>query len=320
MSRAALTQVPPAKVLQASFLLLKLVFAPVALVVLIWLFVADEVVARLVPPGALIVVAIALNEVALILIALRMRGTFGCLSIRISPLAALRIHLQSLLYFITIPGSVGMEFARYAKVRTILPETSRADLGIAVVADRVLGLIAACVLSLALFPFVDRAISISAGNELLLAVAIGVLIAGVGVALAHRAGLFRFLAPAMIQIARRPREVAVLLMLSVAGQAAMVCAIYLAGLSVGISLPGANVAFGVSAAMLSMVIPFTIAGIGPVEATGVGLLMLLGAQGSDALILVTFGFAGRLLGALQGAIWEIVEGAALLRGSFRGKD
>ena len=68
---------------------------------------------------------------------------------------SLRIATQSQFYFFFVPISASNEVARYLKIKAIRPETELHTLVIALVLDRVLGLLACVAIALATLPFLE---------------------------------------------------------------------------------------------------------------------------------------------------------------------
>ena len=62
--------------------------------------------------------------------------------------------------------------------------------------------------------------------------------------------------------------------------------------------------------MLLVAIPVSLAGLGPAEAGTAILFMALGYEASIAIVAGALPYLARLIGALEGGIWEIVEGGA----------
>ena len=84
--------------------------------------------------------AVLLNQLALYAAAWRLQATLAAFGVSIRRGQAMRIHLQSLFYFFFVPMSVGLEIARFLKVRDIDPTVSAKRLLFALLFDRVLGL------------------------------------------------------------------------------------------------------------------------------------------------------------------------------------
>ena len=84
--------------------------------------------------------------------------------------------------------------------------------------------------------------------------------------------------------------------------------IYLFAKSLGITVGVTETIFAVNASMLLMIIPFTILGAGPVEASAVAIFIFLGLNLNDSIIMASLGYLARIIGAFQGAVWEIIDG------------
>ena len=73
--------------------------------------------------------AIILNQAALVLFAWRLGMLTGIYGMILRPITAFKIHIQSVFYQVFGPMSVGMELARFVKVRSLhLGTTARSSL------------------------------------------------------------------------------------------------------------------------------------------------------------------------------------------------
>lgn len=291
-------------------LLLKVVGAPIG-VVLLCSWLADEAaLSGIGDASALLFLALLVNQVALSLFALRMQRVLRVFGIGIGPVDAHRIHFQSLFYYFFVPMSVGLEIARYLKIRRVVPDLRQADLIAALLSDRLLGVLVAGTVVLASLPFVrlQRLETIAVNLGWLMAAAVTVAIGGVALLAVWRLGLFSQLIEAWRVTRGRWNHLGRAFLVGTLMQGAMGLTVYLGGTAFGIDvgLPGAL--FAVAAGTFAMFIPVSVLGIGPAEAVGVATFVLVGLPVSDAAFLASIAYAAKLIGALQGGGWEAVDG------------
>lgn len=255
-----------------------------------------------------VLLALVLNQAALYAAALRLRGTLAAFDIRLNPRQALSIHLRSLFYFFFVPMSVGYEITRYLAVRRIDPNATVKRILFALLMDRVLGLFAALFAVAILAPLVLPVIPWPTLDPLWL------------LPLAAVAGIIAAFMVAQGTLGRRVREVIralgrsgprligpALLSLTVL---ALVCASVIAfAEGSGLSLGWATVSFALSASLLGMAVPLSLLGVTLGEAAGAGTLAALGLSSGAAVLLASVAYSGRLLGAMQGAVIELLGDA-----------
>jgi len=256
--------------------------------------------------------AVLLNQAALFAAALRLRATLAAFRVQLTPAQALAIHLRSLFYFFFVPLSVGLEVSRYLDIRRIDPAVPAKTLLLALLLDRVLGLLAAVAALLGLAYVVLPAsfwaaldASWLAGGSMV-ALAVGGLVLlrrrwrerTVELLRALKVGSIRLLVPVLLSLLAL----------------ALVCgSVYAVAVASGWSAGFAQISFALSASLLGMALPLSLFGATLGEPTGVGVMALLGLTPALAVVLVSLAYVGRLLGAVQGAAIELHGGVRALR-------
>lgn len=250
--------------------------------------------------------ALAANQIALVIFAARMRFLLKLWNVRIGWIAAIRIHFQSLFYFVAVPMTVGMEISRFIKIRAVDPSVSKAALAVALLVDRVIGALAALAVALlclpglkfgAAPPIAPRWLWVGLATALVMAL----------IALAWPASRRQLSKVWAVTLGRRKGLLAALA-LGLVMNVVFGFAIELAAISLGVKISFLDTLFAVSGAMLLIAIPASFAGLGPADAGAAGLLMLLGYDVRSAVIVGVLPYAGRLIAAAQGGAWEFFDG------------
>jgi uncharacterized membrane protein YbhN (UPF0104 family) len=298
----------------------KLFVVPVGLLVLAAELVNDPRLGLVSMDPWAIAAALAINQVALTLFAVRMQTALAVFGVPLALAHALRVHLQSMFYFFVLPMTVGLEVSRFTKIRNLPGErVDAAALTYALLADRVVGALAASVLAVALLPFVEfvglvrwggaaswlwwGAAGIGGAALLLLHGRIRAHLKGVmELCLSGRRGLWAALIVAMVT------------------HCCFAFAVHLAARGANVEITYLQTLFTVSAAMIFVVIPISFAGVSPVEAAGLGVLVGLGIPVEQAAIVVLMSYLAKLLAAFEGGAWEVYEGGAHLSRLLGGKD
>jgi hypothetical protein len=265
---------------------------------------------HLAPVG--LVAAVLLNQAALFAAALRLRATLAAFGVRLSAAQAMAIHLRSLFYFFFVPLSVGLEVSRYLDIRRIDADVPAKTLVLVLLLDRVLGLVAA-VAALAAFASLVLPASVWARVDAgWLALGAAAVLAGAGLVLLRRpwqeraADLLRVLKAGSVRLL-------VPVLLSLLALALVCASVYVVAATSGWAAGFAEIAFALSASLLGMALPLSLLGVTVGEATGVGVMALLGLAPALAVMLVSLAYVGRLLGAVQGAALELHGGVRVLR-------
>jgi uncharacterized membrane protein YbhN (UPF0104 family) len=264
------------------------------------------------PDARSLIGALLLNQLALYAAACRLQATLAAFGVHIRRGQAMRIHLQSLFYFFFVPMSVGLEIARFIKVRDIDPGVPAKRLLFALLLDRVLGLVAAVALVAALLPVVMP----NALHQLWHPGWFSFLVAGTLLLVA----VFWFHAPfrqrlvdAVAATAQVGRSLPLLIALSLAALLLVCASVYLIALGAKVDVGPAALTFALSASLLGMLLPVSLLGATLGEAAGAGLFALLGLNAAAALLLVSAAYGGRLIGAMQGGIIELwIDGNPLV--------
>jgi uncharacterized membrane protein YbhN (UPF0104 family) len=284
---------------------LRLVLVPVAL---IWLLAAVSGIewshAVIAVPTAL-VLALIVNQIALAVFAVRMQLTLRLCGIEIGWLTAQRIHLQSMFYFFVLPMTVGLEVARFVKIREQRPEASKANLTIALVLDRLVGAGSALALAIICLPFVkiDLPWRVSTVNLGLAFGAVGALVT----VLLLWPRLRRWLVEMFDMTRGRRLGFTLLLVLSMGMHVIFAWGVKFGANSLGLAIGFVDTVFAIAGSMLLFAIPIAVAGAGPAEAGAAALFLLLGYDPKIAVTAGILPYLARLIGALEGGAWEAAE-------------
>jgi len=294
-------------------LVVRLVAVPAALV--IGWFLARSQGLELRPTGGvhLLLAALAVNQLAIVIIGWRMGVGLRLFRIDVRMRDAIRIATQSQFYFFFVPVSASNEVARYIKIKAIRPDTSMHELVVSLLLDRVLGLLACIVIAAVVFPFVGldamSGASIAPGKIMAVAAMIGI----VALLVMWRLGWLRRLGDALRATRGRralivPASLLVLLM-----QSMTILSVWFAAKWLGLDAGLAVLAFGISVGTLGQIVPITFAGAGPAEVAGAAAFIALGAPPVEAAALAAIIYMTRLMAAVEGGVWEMLEGLRSLR-------
>lgn len=293
-------------------LAIKLLLVPAGLIALAASLLDDPRFPHLSIGPLPILAALALNQVALLLFAIRMKAVMGAFGVPVSVPQSLRIHLQSMFYFFALPMTVGLEVARFAKIKRLLGDRAdNAGLSYALLADRMVGALAAVLVAAALLPFVgvpvlklERAIPGWVAAGLGACVLVGGYVA--------RSALRRHLEQAL-DLARKGRgALAAALAVALVTHVTFILGVQVAAAGMGLGIATAQTLFAISAAMLFVVIPVSFAGVSPVEAACAALLVGLGVPIEAAAVLALIAYLAKLVAAFEGGAWEMLEGGGQL--------
>jgi len=259
----------------------------------------------------LIALALLVNQMALSLFALRMKMVLGIFGIPISGLQSLRIHLQSIFYYFIFPMTIGLEAARFAKIKAIVGNQGDAfALGGGLVADRLVGAVAALLTSIVLIPFMEPQVvrSWEVNPTFVMLASLGGLLL-----LALIYPKTRFHLGEVVGLLRRGRRVLWLSMLaSLLTNLVFAFGVYLGAMAANLDISFAQTLFVISASMLFVVIPVSLAGASPVEAASMGVLLGIEIPMDQAIVFVVISYVAKLIAAFEGGGWEIYEGLAHL--------
>jgi uncharacterized membrane protein YbhN (UPF0104 family) len=107
---------------------------------------------------------------------------------------------------------------------------------------------------------------------------------------------------------RRRLHVLILFAFSMFMHALFAWGIQLAGIGLGLPLTFINTLFAVAGGMLLVVIPVSLAGIGPAEAGAAALFLATGYASPVALMAGTLPYLARVVGGIEGGLWELLQG------------
>lgn len=294
-----------------GILAIKLIGAPAGIIWLISKLLADPHVGYANIDPWLLAAALVVNQVALMVFAIRMRWVLITFSIFLTLRETIRIHLQSMFYFFVLPMTVGLEAARFAKIKKAAMgnPVQSATLGIALLTDRLIGAFAALLISLALWPFVRFHIPAKWQIDAPLVL---ILITGLIIALAFL--LYRYRRSLMNMLAQWQGHFAALLkafIVSLTVHVLFCLGIFLAARSISIPIELHQALFVISAAMLFVVLPISFAGAGPIEVANIAMLLALGMSMEQAVAFTLLSYLARLVAAFEGGVWEIWEGGVM---------
>lgn len=299
---------------QYAILVVKLIGVPAGLIYLFISVVNDPHIGSLTMDAPLLIMAFMVNQLALTLFSLRMQLILSAFSISVPMLQSMRVNLQSMFYYFALPATVGLELARYAKIRT-LPGNKTigvATLGTALVTDRFVGALISVVISLLCLPFIGLSLPIGLSNGIPAIWLIAALIVFTGI-LAFTCYHYSAVLTTSLRIIKNIYPgLAKGLLAGCVVQLLFCTGIFLAALAIGIPVRLVEAIFLVSASMLFIVLPISFIGAGPIEVATAGLGLALGLNLEQALAFVLISYLARLIAALEGGIWEIIEGSKLL--------
>jgi uncharacterized membrane protein YbhN (UPF0104 family) len=288
--------------------LFKLLVIPIGLGILASQVVNDPRLGLLNLDPGILVAALVVNQMALSLFAVRMQAALRVFGIALTVAQALRVHLQSIFYFFVLPMTVGLEVARFTKIRNLLGDTAGVGaLTYALLADRLVGALAALVLALVVWPFVEFKSLVRWGGS-----SAWFMLAGAGLAIIVLFSIRRRIRAHLMEVLELVRSgrrgLWASFGVSIITHCCFAFGIYLAAAGANLEIGFLQALFAISAAMLFVVFPISFAGVSPVEAAGLGVLVGMGIPVDQAAIFVLLSYLAKLVGAFEGAAWEIYEG------------
>jgi uncharacterized membrane protein YbhN (UPF0104 family) len=184
-------------------------------------------------------------------------------------------------------------------------------------ADRLVGALVALLLAIILAPFIDFIILPQWHMRLLFAILIGG--GGLLFLLTLHRGVRSYLRE-IIELFRSGRKgLWVAVIASISTNLFFAFGIYLTSIGVHLQISFLQVLFIISAAMLFVILPVSFAGISPVEAASLGVLLSLGVPMEHAVVFVLILYGARLMAAFEGGSWEIYEGGEYLSRRLVGR-
>jgi uncharacterized membrane protein YbhN (UPF0104 family) len=255
------------------------------------------------------------NQLALMVFAARMRMVLRLVGVTVGWRSALRIHLQSMFYFIAVPMTVGLEVARFVKIRKIQPSASGAQLSAALLLDRLIGAGSAGLVALACLPFVATNLSLRLPMWLWPVIG-GVALVAVSAA-ALSSGVRKMMLVAWRITERRFVAIGALCLVSTSMHIIFAFGVQLLANSFALPIGFLDTLLAVSGGLLLVAIPVSFAGLGPAEAGAASLLMATGYPVAVAVSAGAIPYFARLVGAGEGAFLEMLEGGIATLNSTR---
>lgn len=263
------------------------------------------------PSIALILLAVAVNEVALCIFGARMGSLLRAFEVRITWFDALRIHLQSMYYFVLVPMTVGLELARFAKVRALTPDVPATRILQGLLTDRLIGAAsAATVLALA-WPFVRFEAAPWAEASAAVWALTALAVAG-GVAAVVIAPVRRGVSETLNTVRAHWIRLSAIFVLSMLMHAMFAAGVSVAARALHFGMSYEQALFVSAAGMLFFAVPVSLAGVGAADVAAAGVLIAMGYSVPESILLGALPYIARLIGAVQGGIWEMTEGARAL--------
>jgi uncharacterized membrane protein YbhN (UPF0104 family) len=248
----------------------------------------------------------------LLLISLRLVQLLRIFRSRVEFWRTFRINMQALFYFLAVPTSAGMEAVRFARLRTLAANATGAEIASTLVLDRVIGAVAALVVFAMSGIFVVARPHGTFSLNLATVAALVTVCAALPIALFLSRRLRELASELAATMARSVQQLAAIVALGIGIQVISVLAVHLGAVALGANLPLAATAWGVMGGTVIMVIPLSFAGLGPAEIGAAGLLLAIGVEPGSAAVVVIIAYLGRVIGGLQGAVFEILESGANL--------
>ena len=301
-------------------LIFKLLIIPIGLGVLATEVVNDPRLGLANMDPRALVAALVINQVALLLFAVRMQLALRVFGVVLTVAQSLRVHLQSMFYFFVLPMTVGLEVARFTKIRNMIGDKANAGaLTYALLADRLVGALAALILAFALLPFIDLKSLIGWGGSApwFLWGAAGI---GVALLLSVRNRIRRHMKEVLDLCRSGRRGLAASFVVAILTHCCFAFGIHLAAVGANVQIGFLQTLFAISAAMLFVVFPVSFAGVTPVEAAGLGVLVAMGIPVDQAAIFVLLSYLAKLVAAFEGGGWEMYEGGGHASRLFFAKD
>jgi uncharacterized membrane protein YbhN (UPF0104 family) len=287
---------------------LRLVLVPAALIWILSQAMGAEWASQAPWHPSLLVLGLVVNQIALAVFATRMQLVLRLFDVRIAWWPALRIHLQSMFYFFALPMTVGLEIARFIKIRQLQPGATMLQMSSALLLDRLLGAGSALVVGLLCLPFVTLKVPVAVPVWGWLAAAGGALAVAGGALLVPRAR--QLIGRAWRLVRGRSLGMIALFVLSLIMHVIFAAGVQILAASLGLPLAFMDTLFAVAGGLLLVAIPVSLAGLGPAEVGAAGLLLIMGYAPTVAFVAGALPYLARLIGALEGAAWELAQGGS----------
>ena len=301
-------------------LVFKLIVVPIGLGILAMEVVNDPRLGLVTVDPKALAAALAVNQVCLLLFAMRMQLVLRVFGVALTTGQSLRVHLQSTFYFFVLPMTVGLEMARFTKIRNLVGDRATTGaLTYALLVDRLVGALAALILTLVLLLFVELKGLVRWGGSAPWLLG-GIAAIGVVVLLSVRRRIHQHVKEVLGLIRSGHRGLWASLIVAILTHCCFAFGIYLAAVGVNVQIGFILTLFTISAAMLFVVFPVSFAGVSPVEGAGLGVLLAAGIPVNQAAIFVLLSYLAKLVAAFEGGGWEIYEGGRHASRLFFAKD
>ena len=258
-----------------------------------------------------VIVGLLVNQLGNHVVTYRMQIILGAFEIKLTHLKALKVHLQSLFYFLVIPSPVAVDLARAQKVRSAATSSTLSTIGLAVVTDRVIGLIGSIVIVILFAPAVWPSLNfelINIKSSIFIIMAIAVL----GTAILYKVIGNQALKEQLLQFrgfcARHRLVFFKAILLSIIINILVGLSVCAFALAMGLTFSPLIIITGLAAALFGMLVPISVAGIGASEAFASGIFVLFDIDILDAAIIAFLAYGARVAGGVLGAFWEISDG------------
>lgn len=246
-----------------------------------------------------------------------MQLVLNIFAMKIKHLDAMKVHLQSLFYFLLIPMPVAVDVSRYQKIRKSIRNAEFKQVSASVITDRLIGLIGAFVVILLSLPFMYAQLNaelLNANILLLMFVVTSLLLLATFIRLRGDARIASALNNLLTLLGSKGTVVGIAVLVSVVINIIVACAVYLFACAVGLKVDLSVIIIGSAVSLFGMIVPVSFAGIGISEALAGGTFVLFGAAPLDATYLALAGYFSRVVGGLQGGAWEIFDGLVDITG------
>jgi uncharacterized membrane protein YbhN (UPF0104 family) len=285
---------------------LRVVVVPIFLIVILTELTGFDWSSASVTSPSLLVFGLIINQVALAIFAVRMQFALRLCNVHIGWWDSIRIYLQSMFYFFALPMTIGLEIARFVKVRAIDPLASDVGIFSALLLDRIVGAASALLLALICLPFVtlNTKFDLSLVNALIVFGAL--VLACVGLLAVRRVRVLCKQASEVVL--QRWAGLLLLFMPSMGMHLLFAWAVQCIGNSIGLPITFLDTCVAVAGGMLLVAVPVSFAGFGPAEAGAATLFVALGYDTPIALLAAGLPYLARMVAAGEGALWEMIEG------------
>jgi uncharacterized membrane protein YbhN (UPF0104 family) len=287
---------------------------PILFSVLFWLCQqAEPIFTKIIiakPIYGYLFMAAAVYQVGIFLIAERFRIMLRAIGISRTYGQCLSSYLESIPYFFISPGGVGVEFARYMKLKKDDPtETDQKEKIIfALLADRLIGFAAGVSVGLVGFPTLYEMVMQSDRWPFIGVVIIfaaGLVGAAIFWAASTYASVFLGRLKSILFLARsRPGLISYAALLGVFSQVSLGLTTYLVAQAVHIDISLWIVLWVTAAGMVLLVIPTTILGFTLMDVSVIMFYVVCGISLQDATFLSLVGYFMRIWLGLQGGVLE----------------